>query len=77
LCLFTADSDSSWAEAAEKQQIPIDFFVLNSDLAKYKAQDDRARKTWHLEQGDAILVRPDGDIALKIRSGERVACTEA
>jgi len=60
--LFTADPGSPWLQAAKGQKIPVDAFALNSESA-YRCQDQAARKTWKLAEGEAMLVRPDGIIA--------------
>lgn len=66
--LFTVQKDSPWLEASKKQVVPVDCHVIGSTCT-YKDRDGAAQATWKLEEGEALLVRPDGMIAW--RSGGR------
>lgn len=67
--LLTVQKDSPWLEASRKQAIPIDCYIIGS-TGTYQDRDDAAQATWKLDEGEALLVRPDGIIAW--RSGGRL-----
>ncbi|KAH0403046.1 hypothetical protein KCU89_g2529, partial [Aureobasidium melanogenum] len=60
--LFTVQGDSPWLEASRKQKIPLDCHVIGS-TGTYEDHRGAAQVTWKLEEGEALLVRPDGIIA--------------
>ncbi|KAI5204384.1 hypothetical protein AUEXF2481DRAFT_27223 [Aureobasidium subglaciale EXF-2481] len=63
LVLLTTESASPWLEAAEKQDIPIDGYVINSSSHPYRECERTARDSWNLQEGEVLLVRPDGIVA--------------
>ena len=67
--LFTTDSDSPWLRVAQEQNIPLDFYVINSSSLPFHDHQGSARQTWKLKTGEALLVRPDGIIAWRSGRG--------
>lgn len=65
--LFAVGDSSSWQQASLEQRNSIDFHPIDSTTV-LQDKDSAAAKTWKLETGEAILVRPDGIIAW--RSGK-------
>ncbi|THX83534.1 hypothetical protein D6D05_03504 [Aureobasidium pullulans] len=63
--LFTTDVGSPWLQASEKQSIAIDAYPINSLSQPYLDVEDSTKKVWKMEDGEALLVRPDGIIAWK------------
>ncbi|THZ63679.1 hypothetical protein D6C86_02981 [Aureobasidium pullulans] len=63
--LFTTDVGSPWLQASEKQSIAIDAYPINSSSQPYLDVEDSTKKVWKMEDGEALLVRPDGIIAWK------------
>jgi hypothetical protein len=60
--IFTVQEDSPWLEASSKQKIPPDCHVIGS-TGTYQDHRGAAQVMWKLEEGEALLVRPDGIIA--------------
>ncbi|KAL9090915.1 MAG: hypothetical protein Q9165_005123 [Trypethelium subeluteriae] len=68
LLLLVVDSGSPWIDAAKNQGIPIDTFALNDTSTPYRDPLGKARQILKLEDGEALLVRPDGYIAWRTGS---------
>lgn len=74
LLLIAPDAGSLWFEAARGIPIPIDTYPINESSTPFKDPEGKLRQRCHLEQGDTLLIRPDGFIAwrgTKTQSGHK------
>ncbi|KAL4744646.1 FAD binding domain-containing protein [Aspergillus terricola var. indicus] len=61
--LLTGDSPSPWLSAVATQVIPVDAYKISRNSGPISDPDGESMRTCKLEDGEAILVRPDGLIA--------------
>ena len=70
MVLITAEDDSPWLDAAKGQKLPIDAHALTSSSKTFRADDANVRAVLKLEAGEALLVRPDAQIAWRAERKE-------
>lgn len=61
--LLTADSSSPWLPAAAAQAVTVDAFELSQTSTLIADPDGRFKRLCSMDDGEAILVRPDGLIS--------------
>ena len=61
--LLTADSSSPWLPAAAAQAVTVDAFELSQRSNRIADTDGRFKELCSMDDGEAILIRPDGLIA--------------
>jgi hypothetical protein len=70
--LLTAPQGAAWREAAAALHLDFDSIVIGGDL---RSEDGRWREAYGLEEDGAVLVRPDGHVGWRARSGAAEAAT--
>ena len=61
--MFAADPTSPWVEAVKAARPDIDAYILNESSTPWTDTVGKLRRVCKLEDGEALLVRPDGFIA--------------
>lgn len=61
--LITTDESSGWMDAAQSQSIPMDVHVITEQSSPIRDHSSRIKELYRMENGEAVLVRPDGHIA--------------
>jgi putative polyketide hydroxylase len=67
--LFSAPEGSTWRHAAAQLSLHIVSIVIGDEIHKQEDQDDSWLDVYGLDRNGAVLVRPDGYVAWRSRSG--------
>jgi len=72
--LVATEKGSAWIQAARELQFALDACELHEDWQPYRDTSAKLRKNCKMENGQALLVQPDGFIAwraIRVEAGQR------